>query len=50
MQHAAQVTCLVLDCVTFRKVLSTAAVTRRGKLIQTLEKIPLLESLREVGT
>jgi hypothetical protein len=38
----------VLDCVTFRKLLSTAAVERRTKLVQLLSHVPLFESLHEV--
>jgi hypothetical protein len=42
-----QVKCLALDCVTFRQLLSTAAVERRTKLVRLLAKVPLLESLQQ---
>jgi hypothetical protein len=41
-----QVKCLALDCITFRKLLSTAAVARRIAVVKWLSHVPEFKSLQ----
>ena len=42
-----QVKCLALDCVTFRRLLSTAAVARRIAVVKWLKNVPVFKTLND---